>query len=120
MTDQILYYESMYNLQECMMGMLREPQRYCCECGTDLWYKAEKISDTQVWVTFTGGQFRKMMRTQYLMEFLAREDHTAIVMCFQKELFGLPPMTPLSDIDRCMAQKIKAKRKLNPSAAGSL
>ena len=67
--------------------------------------------DTQVLITFTGGQFRKMMRTQYLMEFLSQENHTLIVLRFQKELFGLPPMTPSSDIDLCMKQKLNAVRK---------
>lgn len=111
MVDQVLYYESMYNLQECVMQIMKEPQRYYCKLGTDLWYKAEKISDTQVLIAFTGGQFRKMMRTQYLMEFFPQIEHTTIVLRFQKELFGLPPMTSPLDIDRCMEQRIKAVRK---------
>ena len=111
MVDQALYYESMCNVQECIMRIIEEPQRYFCKWGTELWYKAEKISDTQIWITFTGGQFRKMMKTQYLMEFRPEAEHTAIVLRFQKELFGLPPMTSPSDIDRCMEQKINAVRK---------
>ena len=67
MVDQAFYYESMYNMQECIMRIMEEPQRYSCKWGTELWYKAEKISDAQIWITFTGGQFRKMMKTQYLM-----------------------------------------------------
>ena len=59
MVEQALYYESMYNMQECIMRIIEEPQRYSCKWGTELWYKAEKISDTQIWITFTGGQFRK-------------------------------------------------------------
>ena len=111
MVDQALYYESMYNLQECIMRMIQEPQGYSCKWGTELWYKAEKISDTQVWITFTGGQFRKMTHTQYLMEFHPNAEHTSIVLRFQKELLGLPPMTSPLDIDRCMEQKISAVRK---------
>ena len=111
MVDQVLYYESMYSLQECIMQILNEPQKYSCKWGTDLWYTAQKLSDAQVWITFTGGQFRKMMRTQYLMEFLQQEDHTSIILRFQKELFGLPPMTSPLDIDRCMEQKVNAVRK---------
>lgn len=111
MVDQVLYYESKNNIQECITQIIKEPQQYSCKWGTDLWYKAEKISDTQVWITFTGGQFRKMMRTQYLMEFFPQEDRTRIVMRFQKELFGLPPMTSPLDIDRCMEQKVNATRK---------
>ena len=66
MVTQTLYYESMYNLQECIMQIIKEPRQYYCKWCTELWYKAEKISDTQVWITFTGGQYRKMMRTQYI------------------------------------------------------
>ena len=111
MVDQALYYESMCNIQECMSRIIQEPQRYSCKLGTELSYKAEQISDTQVWITFTGGQFRKMMRTQYLMEFHPKNEHTSIVLRFQKELFGLLPMTSPLDIDRCMEQKIGAVRK---------
>ena len=111
MTNQDIYYESMYNVQECITRITKEPQQYECKWGTPLWYKAERISNPQVLITFTGGQFRKMMRTQYLMEFLPQEDHTLIVLRFQKELFGLPPMTHPSDIDLCLEQKLNAIRK---------
>jgi len=109
--DQAMLYESPYNIHECIIHITKEPQQYECKWGTPLWYKANRISDTQVLITFTGGQFRKMMRTQYLMEFLPQEFHTLIVLRFQKELFGLPPMTPPSDIDLCMKQKLNAVRK---------
>lgn len=108
--DQSLYYESTYNIHECVIQITKEPQQYDCEWGTSLWYKAEKISATQVLITFTGGQFRKKMNTQYLMDLLPQEHHTLIVLRFQKEWFGLPPMTPPSDIDLCMKQKLNAVR----------
>ncbi len=109
--DQSLYYESAYSIHECILQITKEPHQYECKWGTELWYKAEKISDTQVLITFTGGQFRKMMHTQYLMEFLPQEQHTLVVLRFQKEMFGLPPMTLPSDIDLCMKQKLNAVRK---------
>ena len=106
-----MYYESPNNIYECIIQITKEPRQYDCKWGTALWYKANRISDTQVLITFTGGQFRKMMQTQYLMEFLPQEHHTLIVLRFQKELFGLSPMTPPSDIDLCMKQKLNAVRK---------
>lgn len=109
--NQVMLYESPYNVHECINHITKAPQQYECKWGTPLWYKASSISDTQVIITFTGGQFRKMMRTQYLMEFTPQEHHTLIVLHFQKELFGLPPMTPPSDIDLCMNQKLNAVRK---------
>ncbi len=108
--DQTLCYISPHNVYECIILITKEPQQYECKWGTALWYKANKISDTQVRITFTGGQFRKMMRTQYLMEFHPQERNTRIVLRFQKELLGLPPMTPPSDIDLCMNQKLNAVR----------
>lgn len=111
MTDQVLYYESTYSVQECISRIIEEPQQYSCKWGTDLWYRAELISGSQVWITFTGGQFRKMMQTQYLMEFHPQAEKTLIVLRFQKELFGLSPMTSTMDIDRCMEQRMNAARK---------
>ena len=108
--NEPLSYESSYNLHECIMKITEEPQQYECKWGTALWYKAERISDTKVLITFTGGQFRKMMRTQYIMEFIPREQHTQIVLHFKKEMLGLPPMTNPLDIDLCMKQKINAVR----------
>lgn len=109
--DQILCYESPKDVCACIDEITKEPQQYVCEWGTELWYKANRISDTQVLITFTGGQFRKMMRTQYLMECFSEQSHTRITLRFQKELFGLPPMTHPSDIDLCMKQKLDAVRK---------
>ena len=46
----------------------------------------------------------KAMQSIELTEF-------SVLSEFQKELFGLPPMTSSLDIDRCMEQKINAVRK---------
>ena len=109
--DHTLYYETPNDVFACIIQITKEPQQYASKWGTELWYEAEKISDTQVRITFSGGQFRKIMRTQYLMEFVPQEGHTRIVLHFQKELLGLPPMTHPYDIDLCMKQKLNAIRK---------
>ena len=36
MTGQVLYYESEYNLQECIKRITEEPQEYACKWGTPL------------------------------------------------------------------------------------
>lgn len=110
--DQVLNYTSAYDPQECIVRITKEPQQYECELGTPLWYQAERISDTRVLITFTGGQFRKMMRTRYIMDLLPQENHTQIILSFQNELLGMPPMTPPSDIDLCMAQRLNAVRTM--------
>lgn len=105
-----LCYQSPYTLSECINQITKEPHQYECKWGTPLWYKVHKISDTQLLITFTGGQFRKMMRTEYLMELSKQDNCTQIVLCFQNEMLGLPPMTSPSDIDLFMNQKLKGHR----------
>lgn len=112
--EQILYYESPNNVYDCILKIMKKPQQYASKWGTALWYKANRLSDTQVLITFTGGRLRKMMRTQYLMEFFPQTNQTLIALRFQKELlglFGLPPMTNPLDIDLCMKQKLNAERR---------
>ena len=109
--DQTLYYESPHSVYECIAKITKEPQEYACKWGTELWYQAEKISDTQVLIVFKGGQFQRMMRTQYLMELIPQEHNTRIALHFQKEMLGLPPMTSPLEIDLCMKQKLNAVRK---------
>ena len=110
--NQILCYESPSNVYDCIAKITKKPQQYASKWGFALRYKANKLSDTQVLITFTGGRFRKMMRTRYLMEFLPQGNHTRIVLWFQKELLGLPiPMTSPLDIDLCMKQKLNAERR---------
>ena len=104
-------YESAYNLQECINLILEEPQRYRCQNGGELWYRAEQLSDTEISITFRGGQFRRMAHTKYLMKLSRQENHTKIILHFQKEFWGLPPMTLASDIDLFMKQKLNAVRE---------
>ena len=107
-----VYYESAYSINECILQITKEPQNYDCKWGTELWYEAKRISDRRVLITFTGGQFRKRVHTQYLMDFQPQENYTLIILRFQNELLDLPPMTPPSDIDLCMKQRLNAIRKL--------
>ena len=107
----VMKYETVYTVPECIQRITAQPQQFECEWGTELWYRAEKIGQNQVWITFTGGQFRKAKRTEYIMELQPEGDHTLVVMRFRKDLFGLPPMTIPKDIDLCMQQKLAAVRK---------
>jgi hypothetical protein len=108
MLEQVFYYSTDYSVQECVERILQEPQQFSCKWGTALWYRAERISYNQVRIIFTGGQFRKTKRTQYLMELVPAEKQTQITMRFQKELFGLLPMTIPADVDRCVEQILNA------------
>ena len=61
-------------------------------------------------IIFTGGQFRKVKRTQYYADFTEQNGKTVISMRFYKELFNSSPFTIPSDIDLFMMQKINAER----------
>lgn len=108
MENYNLMYRTKLSVNDCISSMSRTPWEYECKWGTPLWYECEKISDTQLLVIFKGGQFRKAVRTQYLMEFSGEDGETVITVRFYKESLGLPPMTPPDDIDRFMKQKIQA------------
>ncbi len=105
-----LRYQTERTIEECIREILRHPQEYVCDFGTPLWYKAETVSENALYITFCGGQFRKMMRTRYLAEFVSEGGCTEITLRFSDGLLGLGPMTPLMDIDRFMLQKAAAVR----------
>ena len=110
--------ESVWNLRyatelpaaECIQKIMETPWEFKCEWGTPLWYKCEIVSPTRLFVTFTGGQFRKIKRTQYWMDFSLENGRTVITMSFYKELVNLSPFTLAGDIDLFMEQRINATR----------
>lgn len=74
-------------------------------------YKCDRISDTQILVTFTGCRFGRARKTQYLFHFLISLKCTEIVLEFKHELFGFPlPYTSIFLIDEFMREKIQAYR----------
>lgn len=103
-----LIYKSELPIHLCINKIYTKPWIYACRFGTELWYKCEIISDNKMIITFTGGQFRRIMRTQYILEFIEDENNTKIIMTFQNEILGLPALTPKSDIDLFMKQKLDA------------
>lgn len=110
MWEQKLYYTTALSIPECIDSILRTPQQYECKWGTALYYRAEKIADNRIVVTFTGGQFRKMKRSQYYLDFSVKDNVVSIVLSFVSDLFGGPSLTPISDIDLFMKQKLNATR----------
>lgn len=103
-------YKTMLPIGDCMDLITRQPWQYQCDLGTPLWYECSVLSPTQLLLTFKGGQFRKAMHTQFFVDFGVEGEMTVVSMRFHKEMFGLPPMTPLRDIDRFMEEKIQAGR----------
>ena len=108
MNNYYLVYHTVLSVSDCIKSISRTPWEFECKWGTALWYECERISGTQLLVTFTGGQFRKAVHTQYLMEFGIDGGETVITVRFYRESLGLPPMTPPGDIDRFMKQRINA------------
>lgn len=110
METSYLVYRSVLSVSDCIRSITRTPWEYDCKWGTPLWYECEELSDGHLLVIFKGGQFRKAVRTQYVMDFSAGDGGTVITLRFFKESLGLPPMTPPDDIDRFMKQKTQANR----------
>ena len=111
MSEQVLQYQTTLPVEQCIQQIITKPWIYGPDPLNELWYKCDKISDSSLLVTFTGGCFRKITRTQYIVDFSKQEDGTHIAMTFKKEMLGLPPMTLVRDIDCFMETKISASRK---------
>ncbi len=73
-------------------------------------YDCVQRSDTELLITFKGARFGKLIRTEVLATFSACSHGTIILLSFQRELFGLPPMTSINTLDCFMEQKIGAQR----------
>ena len=112
MKNLSMTYQSELPVKECIQKISAQPWEYKSNSGDALWYKCEMVSDTRLLVVFTGGQYRKAMRSQFFIDFMVEEGNTIVTMCFIKDLFGLPLMTPMNDIDCFMKQKINAIRNL--------
>lgn len=72
-----------------------------------------KLDDYRVLLIFKGRRFSKMMRTEYVANLLEEADGCTITLTFHKEMFGLPPMTPLQDITLFMSEKLNAIQNMN-------
>mgnify|MGYP003299026482 CR=1 FL=1 len=112
MVEQTIVYQTALDLIACREQILLHPQQYACEYGTSLlYYEAQMFSLVQGVIVFKGGQFRRTpIRSQYSVNLTAGKDCTYIILRFQKELFGISSMTPISDIDLCMAERLNATR----------
>ena len=106
----IITYHTDLPIADCMRNIMEFPHTYKCKWGTTLNYKVEEDGTSRAFITFCGGQFRKIMRTTYRAEFLAEEGYVRICLHFLHEFLGLPPLTPISDIDLFMQQKASAHR----------
>ena len=111
MVEQTIVYKSPFDLNDCIDRILEAPQQYSCELGTPLYFEAHFSSRTQGEIVFKGGRFRRgPKRSTYSMSVTATKEGTFFVLKFVKELFGVSSMTPITDIDLCMVQRLKAER----------
>lgn len=110
MIEQTIVYKSPLSIKDCLDRITESPQQYFCEYGTPLCYETQFISLTQGMITFKGGMFRRSVRSQYKINIAVGKGCTYFILRFHKEMFGVSSMTPISDIDLCMAQKLNAAR----------
>lgn len=100
-----LQYRTEQSIAACVESVMTSPWEYYCEFGTPLWYEVESVSSTSLEIVFRGGQFRRAMKSRYLLVFSQERDGTAIELRFLGGLQYIP-----SDIDRFMYQKMGALR----------
>lgn len=111
MIGQTIVYKSPLKLNDCIDRILEVPQQYSSECDTPLYFETQFFSRTQGKIIFKGGMFRRTpIRSTYNISITATKEGTFFILKFDKELFGVSSMTPISDIDLCMTQKLKASR----------
>jgi hypothetical protein len=98
-------------LRDCMERITSLPWEFeDVWSASSLWYTCQAVSPTRLLITFTGGQFRRARRTEYMMDFMVMEQTTVIEVKFQKEMLGLPPMMTAEELDAFMRQKVQAER----------
>lgn len=109
MTRYCLKYKTIMPIADCIASITQTPWEYGDEL-MPLWYNCQVISSTQLLVTFTGGKFHRIIRTQFQISFVQSGVETIAEMRFLHELLGLPPMTTTQEIDLFMHQKIQGIR----------
>ncbi len=117
-----LRYRTNCSVAQCVEQILAQPWSYSDPlwCLGELWYRCEQLGEDTIHIAFTGGQFRKMARTEYRMTFLPESAGTGIVLRYEAELgeglfrralnAQVPPMTLAQAIDRFMQEKLSAVR----------
>ena len=109
MKPEPIRYQTELPVSVCIARLVAEPWVFGDELDP-LWFRCDASSDCWLLVTFRGGRFRKMRSTQYLITFSRQENRTIAAVEFQHEMWNLPSMTPVAEIDLLMQQKIHAIR----------
>ena len=117
-----LKYQTRLSVAECFSRILSEPHVfestvysqsmviYAGEKAKERNYDCYPISQTELHVTFKGGQYTKFRRTHYVVEFIPENDLTIVFLRCQGEFFGLLPTTPTTEIDCLIREKIQGER----------
>lgn len=104
-------YETTMSVTECFTILLSLSQLPATDDYESISFDCIKLSDTQLYLIYKGLRyFGKMRKTEYILTFSIRGESTIIVLQFHHELFGLPPMTPISEIDAFLKDSIQAFR----------
>ena len=95
---------------ECMKLIQQQPWTFGRNIFNLQQYECSQLESDQIRIVFKGAQFGKILRTEYLLTFAENADTCNIVANFQRELFGMPPMTSTYQLDIFMEEKIHARR----------
>lgn len=105
------HYFSKLDLTSCMQALTKAPLIFGDNPFNLESYKYMIISETQMYITFTGSRFSKRRQTEYLCHFSANPNGTDILLEFKHELWGFPlPYTPIYLVDQLMLERLQARR----------
>ena len=90
---------------EACRDILAEPETCCGDLLNPGRVRSVPLDDGRYMLTFLGQRFGKARRTEFIADIHVEG---TIILKFHRELLGFPPMTPLQEITRYMADKFNA------------
>lgn len=103
-------YQSRLHADECIERILASKGTFGTDCLNPYHYEYRLLSKNQIYFIFKGSRFGKAVKTEYLATFYNNSNGCRIVLTFQHELLGLPPMTSEYHLDIFMKEKMHAYR----------
>lgn len=90
----------------CNTTRSRDFNPLVCDC--------EVLSQSQVLLIFRGYKlYGRMRKTKYLATFNLAGGLTEITLQFQSDILGMPPLTPVQEIDLFLQETIQARRRIS-------
>lgn len=104
-------YYTKLSTKDCIQLICNSPHSFGPNPFNPDYYDCELITDTTLRLVFKGAKFGRLLRTEYTASFQEDINGCLIGVQFQKELFGLFPMTSTYHLDLFFDEKVQAHRQ---------